>query len=111
MIRLPKRLCLIIALGVSITATGCCDKEGLPSALRALNSEKASERNKALLLIAKCGERAESAVPRIAQLMYDENVGVASSAAYTLRCIDSKRARSALKAAEDARAKSRAARR
>jgi hypothetical protein len=49
-------------------------------------------------------------VPRIAQLMYDENVGVASSAAYALRCIDSKRARLALKAAENARATQRSAR-
>ena len=102
--RFSRRVCLTFALGVSIAVTGCCDKDSLPNALRALNSEKASERNKALLLIAKCGERAEPAVPRIAQLMYDENVGVASSAAYALRCIDSKRARLALKAAEDARA-------
>ncbi len=110
MIRFPHCLCFILALGVSIAATGCCDKDGLPNALRALNSDKASERNKALLLIAKCGERGEPAVPRIAQLMYDENVGVASSAAYALRCIDSKRARLALKAAEDARAARRAKR-
>lgn len=93
-----------ILVALAITCTACCDEKALPNAIRALNSEKASERNKALLLLAKCGERAEPAVPRIIQLMYDQNVGVASSAAYALRCIDSKRARSALKAAEDARA-------
>ena len=91
-------------------ATGCCDEKGLPQALRNLHSEKASERNKALLLIGKCGERVDSAVPRIAQLMYDENVGVASSAAYALRSIDTKSARAALKAAEQARAARRAQR-
>jgi HEAT repeat protein len=37
--------------------------------------------------------------------MYDKNVGVASSAAYALRKIDSKEARAALKAAEEVRAK------
>jgi HEAT repeat protein len=84
--------------------TGCCDEKGLPRALRDLYSEKASERNKALLLTSKCGERVESAVPRISQLLYDENVGVASSAAYALRCIDTKNARAALKRAEDIRA-------
>lgn len=87
-----------------LTSVGCCDDKALPKALRDLYSEKPSDRNKALLLIAKCGERAESAVPRINQLMYDENVGVASSAAYALRSIDTKSARAALKAAEKARA-------
>jgi len=101
---------VLIMVFLATIMAGCCDEKGLPGALRALNSDKASERNKALLLVAKCGERAEPAVPRIAQLMYDENVGVASSAAYALRCIDSKRARLALKAAENARATQRSAR-
>lgn len=92
---------LLIAL---LAFAGCCDQNALPKALRDLYSDKASERNKALLLIAKCGDRAETSVPRIAQLMYDENVGVASSAAYALRSIDTKSARAALKAAEQARA-------
>ncbi len=99
---------LIVAL--TISASACCDEKAIPNAMRALNSENASERNKALLLLSKCGERAEPAVPRIIQLMYDQNVGVASSAAYALRCIDSKRARTALKAAEATRAKNRKAR-
>ena len=93
-----------------VTMVGCCDEKALPKALKDLYSDKASERNKALLLIGKCGERVESSVPRIAQLMYDENVGVASSAAYALRSIDSKSARNALKAAEQARAARRAQR-
>lgn len=93
-----------------IFTTGCCDEKGLPNALRNLYSEKASERNKALLLMSKCGGRVESAVPRISQLLYDDNVGVASSAAYALRCIDTKNARAALKRAEDARAAQRSRR-
>jgi HEAT repeat protein len=87
-----------------VCTTGCCDEKGLPRALRDLYSEKASERNKALLFVSKCGDRVESAVPRISQLLYDENVGVASSAAYALRCIDTNNARAALKRAENARA-------
>ena len=86
---------------------GCCNEKSLPDALRNLNSPNASDRNKALQVITQCGSRGESAVPRISQLMYDENVGVASSAAYALRKIDSKRAREALKRAERARAEGR----
>lgn len=99
-----------LTLLLATTAIACCDDKALPKALRDLYSDKPSEKNKALLLIAKCGERAESAVPRINQLMYDENVGVASSAAYALRSIDTKSARNALKAAEQARAANRAKR-
>lgn len=104
------RLYATLIATVIFFTTGCCEEKGLPNALRDLYSERASERNKALLLISKCGDRVESAVPRISQLLYDENVGVASSAAYALRCIDTKNARAALKRAEDARAARRARR-
>ena len=98
---LPLRAAAVGALcSVLLSLAGCCDTEGIPTALRNLNSPKASDRNKALHLLAHCGERGEQAVPRIAQLMYDENVGVASSAAYALRKIDTKEARVALKVAE-----------
>lgn len=99
----PSRLIVMAGFLTLLNTTACCDDKALPKALRDLYSDKASERNKALLLIAKCGEKAESAVPRINQLMYDENVGVASSAAYALRSIDTKSARAALKTAERAR--------
>lgn len=105
-----SRFYATLAATLIIFATGCCDEKGLPSALRNLYSDKASERNKALLLMSKCGDRVESAVPRISQLLYDENVGVASSAAYALRCIDTKNARAALKRAENARAAQRSKR-
>lgn len=93
-------LVLVVAFG-----SACCDEKALPEAFERLQSESASERNKALHVLGRCGERAERAVPRIAQLMYDKNVGVASSAAYALRRIDTSSARTALKTAEDARTK------
>ena len=103
--RWPYRHLLVASvIAIEIIVSGCCDEKSLPTALRNLNSLNASDRNKALQVIAQCGSRGESAVPRISQLMYDENVGVASSAAYALRKIDSKRAREALKRAERARA-------
>ena len=100
-------LCNVIILLSIILLSGCCDEKGLPAALKGIYSKQASERNKALLIISRCGAKAESAVPRIAALMYDQNVGVASSAAYALRKIDSKAAQAALKTAEEARASSR----
>lgn len=98
---------LFLAFLISLTVTACCDEKALSGALKDIYSDKASQRNKALQVISQCGKRGESAVPRIAQLMYDDNVGVASSAAYALRKIDSKAARAALKRAEDARNRNR----
>ena len=92
---------IFLVFGVS----ACCDERALPRAIEQLQSPNASDRNKALHVVGRCGERSERAVPRIAQLMYDKNVGVASSAAYALRKIDTPSARAALKAAEDTRAR------
>jgi HEAT repeat protein len=102
--RLTKTVRLLqAALAIGILA-GCCDEKGLPRAIDSLQSESASERNKALHVVGRCGARSERAVPIIASLMYDKNVGVASSAAYALRRIDTPSARAALKTAEQARA-------
>jgi|LakMenE01Jun11ns_1017448.scaffolds.fasta_scaffold9476581_1 hypothetical protein len=90
---------------ISVFGSACCDEKALPHAFERLQSESASERNKALHILGRCGGRAERAVPHIAQLMYDKNVGVASSAAYALRRIDTPSARAALKTAEEARAR------
>ena len=98
---------LFFAILISLSVSACCDEKALSGALKDIYSDKASQRNKALQVISQCGKRGESAVPRITQLMYDENVGVASSAAYALRKIDSKAARAALKRAEDARNRNR----
>lgn len=88
-------LCVVVSNSLS-----CCDEGALPRAIDQLTSPKASERNKALHLVGRCGSKAERAVPMIERLMYDENVGVASSAAYALRKIDTPSARAALKSAE-----------
>lgn len=95
----------LLILALVLFSTACCDEQALPRAIERLQSESASEQNKALHVVGRCGARAERAVPQIAQLMYDKNVGVASSAAYALRRIDTPAARAALKAAEDARSK------
>lgn len=73
--------------------TGCCDSERIPKYIRNLNSSYASERNEAALKLARCGAKADRAVPLLSQLLDDDNVGVQSSAAYALRKIDTPRAR------------------
>lgn len=87
---------------------GCCDKAAVPKEISKLYSEKAQDRNAAALALAGCGSLAESAVPRLAQLLYDNNVGVQSSAAYALRKINSPAAARAIESAEAARAARRA---
>ena len=96
------RLRMVCVCGLSLLG-GCCDEAQVPHAMRGLYSSEPRQKNESLQVLAQCSAMAESSVPRIAALMYDKNVGVASSAAYALRKIDSKEARAALKAAEDAR--------
>jgi HEAT repeat protein len=100
------RICvrwLSLIVVVSVVLAGCCKESELPQAVQGLYSADPRDQNRSLQVLAQCGARSESSVPRIAALMYDSNVGVASSAAYALRKIDSKQAREALKVAEDAR--------
>lgn len=99
-------LCLALIFCVGNLA-GCCRESEIPAAVKGLYSAEARERNRSLQVLAQCGAKLDikSSVPRIAALMYDKNVGVASSAAYALRRIDTKEAREALKLAEDARAR------
>ena len=85
--------------------TSCCDTDSIPSKTNTLYSSSAKERNKAALDLARCGSRAGGAVPKLAELLYDENVGVQSSAAYALRQIDTPNARAVLERAENARRK------
>ncbi len=89
-------------------SVGCCSESELPGFKKGLYSSVAKERNSAALGLAKCGEKASDSVSRLGQLLYDENVGVQSSAAYALRKIDTESARVLLQRAESARAARRA---
>jgi len=82
------------SLGVVVFGVvGCCRDADIPRNVGKLNSAVASERNEAALKLARCGAKADRAVPLLAQLLYDENVGVQSAAAYALRKIDTPRSR------------------
>ena len=90
------RLFLISVAGL-IILYGCCSKEEAAKARKDLYSSLAKDRNDAAQTLAQCGaEEGRPAVPRLIQLMYDQNVGVQSSAAYALRKIDTPEARAAL---------------
>lgn len=86
---------------------GCCDNDSIPKNINKLQSGYASVRNEAALSLARCGAKASAAVPTLSRLIYDDNVGVQSSAAYALRKIDTKEARAVLARAEEKRARAR----
>ena len=86
-----------------VCVAGCCDKSQIPDYTRSLYSEAPRDRSNAALQLARCGSNASGAVARLTQLLYDENVGVQSSAAYALRKIDTKDARAAMERVEAAR--------
>jgi hypothetical protein len=92
---LYRRVFIAALIGLS----GCCREAEIPSALKGLYSSDPREKNRSLQVLAQCPQQSEPSVQRIAALMYDGNVGVASSAAYALRKIDSKEAREALQVA------------
>lgn len=94
---------VLLILTFSLTGAGCCNEEKIPAYNNDLYSDASQIRNEAALQLARCGERAEIAVPKLAQMLYDSNVGVQSSAAYALRKIDSQSARQALASAIAAR--------
>ena len=95
---------LPLAILLTIGGLGCCSESDLPNYKKGLYSPVAKERNSAALGLAECGERASDSVSRLGQLLYDDNVGVQSSAAYALRKIDTESARALLQRAESARA-------
>ena len=86
-----------------LTLTSCCDSDSIPKYTRWLTSSVAKERNEGALQLARCGEKAAGTVPRLSEMLYDDNAGVQSSAAYALREIDTPAARKAIRAAEESR--------
>jgi len=86
-----------------LSLSACCDVEGIPQRIRQLDSRVAKERNDAALALARCGEKADKAVSKLARLLYDENVGVQSAASYALRRIDTPAARQVLERVEATR--------
>ena len=99
--------CVVTVVFV-LLCSGCCNESELPNANRALYSQDHREKTLALNTLAQCGDKSGAVVQRIAALMYDKNVGVASAAAYALRKIDTKEAREALQTAEAGRERRRA---
>jgi len=96
---MPVLRAVLLVLLLAGTA-GCCKEERIPGFVRDLYSPTAKRRNEAALGLAHCsGPAVERAVPRLIDLMYDDNIGVQSSAAYALRKIDTPRARDALERA------------
>lgn len=78
---------------------GCCNDAEIPADVQRLSSQKTRDRTDAALHLARCGASAEQAVPRLTELLYDDNVGVQSAAAYALRKIGTSEARRALERA------------
>jgi len=93
----------IFLLILIFSISSCCNSEKIPANIKALYSSSSNEKNNAALALASCGSKAANAVPRLAELIYDPNVGIQSSAAYALRKIDTPRAREVLDRAEKAR--------
>lgn len=100
---LRKFLCIPL---IVICLSNCCDSSSIPKNLSKLDSDKNRDRNEAALALARCGSKASSAVPRLAELLYDESVGIQSSAAYALREINTPEAREVMARVEAARRKS-----
>ena len=80
----------ILLVTFCLGLVSCCDKQELPHNIDRLYSSNVRERNQATLDLARCGSDAASAVPRLGELLYDENVGVQSGAAYALQRIDTR---------------------
>ncbi|MDZ4787305.1 MAG: HEAT repeat domain-containing protein [bacterium] len=99
--KLRKMLLMYLCLFI----ISCADsKDEIPRLLKELNSSDAKIRNDAALGLASWGApHSNQAVPRLIELMYDQNIGVQSAAAYALRRIDTPEARIALKKASKRR--------
>ena len=93
----------VSAIIVLLIVSACCDEKSIPKYTQLLYSHSAKDRNDAALALARCGSAASGAVYQLGSLLYDDNVGVQSAAAYALRKIDTTQAQKILKQAEDRR--------
>ena len=90
-----RACCLVVS--VLFALTSCCKTSEIPDRIRDLSSGDAHERSVAALALGRCGPpEVNRAVPILINLLYDNNVGVQSAAAYALRRIDTPAARKAL---------------
>jgi HEAT repeat protein len=101
-----KRLSLA-ALTALFASIGCCDQDSIPSNISKLSSGNTRDRSLAAQELSRCGSSAKNAVGPLSGLLYDDNVGVQSAAAYALRKIDTKEAREILERIETKRRASR----
>ncbi len=92
----PSFLTALLALLISCLLSGCCSDTKAKEASKLIYGANAKDRNQGAMQLSGCGSKGESSVPRLIQLLYDENVGVQSSAAFALRKIDTAEARAAL---------------
>jgi hypothetical protein len=84
----------LTVIGISIS--GCCNREKISEKMGELYSPDAHVRSQAALNLARCHSEAAQAVPKLSQLLYDENVGVQSAAAYALERINTEEARAVI---------------
>ncbi len=88
-------------LFILFSFSSCCDSKNIPNYINGLRSSTPKVRNDSALELASCGSpEADKAVPLLIKLLYDENIGVQSAAAYALRRIDTPQARKALERPE-----------
>jgi hypothetical protein len=90
---MTKQLCHAAVFASLLSVAGCCGSDDVASLTPNLYSSSAKERSAAAWQLARCGDEAEPAVQRLSELLYDENTGVQSAAAYALRKIDTPSAR------------------
>jgi HEAT repeat protein len=102
---MPKLLKVQICFLFNMALCSCCNQNDVPALIEKLNSSKARDQSQAALDLASCGSKASKAVPKLAELLYDENVGVQSSASYALRKIDTPEARAIMERVEAGRRK------
>jgi hypothetical protein len=85
-----------IFFAILLLCSGCCKQDKIPHYIAKLQSREHRDRSSAAFELARCGEKAGGAVSILSRLLYDDNAGVQSAAAYALREIDTPAAREIL---------------